>query len=1118
MNLSTFATKNNRSSLLFATIGFSIAALIGLLAGWVFLKGNLAEAILDIVVSYQVLQRLLLALALFGIGLALSGVVVGGIGGWVLSMIDPLASRRRYIWSGAIAYAISQVIVISLALLLSTFIALYNNNIDTKPTNLPLLFAIFGLFYGMFSGLLLGFLSVGFKYGWSVLLVSMLSSLVGGALVGVVLTFVANTTANNGSVSFIWVVILITVLFFGINGAALGWLYARFGNKREKNGSLPAKMGWFWRIAGVVAGVILLANLAGTFGTLFSFAKIVPASSAKIIAPKTIGVAWSRITNIPGSKQFSSPVIDMATNADGELALVWSKSAGEITDITMSLQKEGNTRRDDWDSSLNVSDDPAISVHPSVAADADGNWHIVWAEADAGDEVNMQIMYAICKNENCTEPVSLSQNLPDCKSDAQGQDFPVIAINNTGQVMTVWQTGDSSLLFATWQTPNTSSPTNTGCIPTAGLAQNPRLVSNSNGEFLLAFDSLQNEKSSEVSWLQYTEAGWSSTPLMSDGGHDPELYDDKTGKVHTAWCGDDDHLHYVSLSTEQNTQEIVDFPKCEGRPAIAEDGYGRLHLIWQADEIKNNLGIVSNGDFLYESIRLDEGWSEPVIVAENDKFLFPVATVDKADMLYLAWSSESAGIRYVEQPFYTCDESTGLYLADAVLSVLTSGEYRPEDAMVPFCQNKFEKLLYLPSADLDLETENPNDYGGFEDIDKILIPAKYEALFATMEWMQDENMDSPGFVLAEAVTRLYDRLKKHPEDYPRGITLRILLGNYPEIATFTWGDQIWYVMDDLKKAGLPEMENPEIGWKLEVANYDGQMPHSHTKFLVVDGSKVTGAGFNYSYLHLSKKHPSGLGEDLLDLGMEVKGPVAQQALADYDDLWSDSNKVECPDLNPPNGDWEKYCHFTKAKAEHVPEVLLYHPMSENDIAFSLLRTPKRPESDKAIEALIRSTKDTLDIFEVNFSLKAQCAIGAVMDGFCTFDDALPYMQALLDAIEKNGVKIRVLVTDVNMNGIENSVAIKVFMEELAKRGLDDQAEFRYYTGRMHTKAFLADEKLLVVGSQNFHYSAWGDGKGLAEYNVVTDNPEAIVEFKNLFEYRWEQSVPVEDASGLRKQN
>lgn len=1112
MKLRSLATKNNWSSGLFAAAGFAIAALLGLLVGGVFLKGNLAESIVGFVASFQVLQKLLLEILIFILSLVLSGAIIGGIGGYLLSMIDPLASRRRYIWSGAVAYAIPQAAVISLALLLSTFIALYNNNIDTSPTHLPLLFAIFGLAYGMLSGLLLGFLSVGFRYGWSVLLVSMISSLFGGALAGVILTFVANSKATGGSVSFLWVIISITVLFFGINGAALGLLYARFNHNREKDGTIPVKMGLFWRIAAVIAGVILIANLAGIFSQLFSFAKMAPASSAEIIAPKAIGVAWTPVTNVPDSSKVASPLIDMATNEDRYLALVWSKATGDASDIMLSLQTEDDVIN--WRSPINITDSPAVSTHPAIAVDPDGKWHILWVEVDQEDDANAQIMYANCENENCTSPVSISSELPDCVDKAQNQDFPSIAVNEDGQIMTVWQAGDGSLLFATWQGSDSPEHARTGCVPSA-KGQNPQLGSNSDGAFFLAFDTVSGEMDSEITLLQYEGNNWNTAPLLNTDGRSPVLYADSAGMIHTAWCGNDNSLYYLSLSVEQNVPKRIDFPGCENRPALTEDGYGRLHLFWQADEIKNNFGVASIGNFLYESILLDDGWTSPVVVAWNDNFSSPEAVIDEADRLHLAWSSEMVSIRYTEQPYYACDDTTGLYLADAILDVLKSGKYRPEDAIVPFCRNKFVKLLYLPSSDLDLATENPNDYGGFADVDKILNTTRYEALFATMEWMKDENMDSPGFVLAKAVTKLYNQLKEHPEDYPRGITLRLLLGNYPELATFTWGDQIWYLMDDLKKAGLPEMENPGIGWKLEVANYDGQMPHSHTKFLIVDGEKVTGAGFNYSYLHLSRKHPSGLGEDLLDLGMEINGPVAQQALADYDDLWSGSNKVQCPDLNPPDGDWEHYCNFTGAKVEHVPEVLLYHPAREDDIAFSLLRTPKRPESDKALEALIRSTKNTLDIFEVNFSLKTYCALGVVMDGFCTFDDALPYMQALLDTMENNGVKIRVLVTDVNMNGIENSVAIKAFMDELAKRGLSDQAEFRYYKGRMHTKAFLADGKLLVVGSQNFHYSAWGDGKGLAEYNLVTDNQQAITEFMDLFEYRWEQSEPVENASGPR---
>ena len=49
------------------------------------------------------------------------------------------------------------------------------------------------------------------------------------------------------------------------------------------------------------------------------------------------------------------------------------------------------------------------------------------------------------------------------------------------------------------------------------------------------------------------------------------------------------------------------------------------------------------------------------------------------------------------------------------------------------------------------------------------------------------------------------KVKENPEDYPRGMTLRILLGNYPVISTFQWGAQIMDVIDDLRlPASIPQ--------------------------------------------------------------------------------------------------------------------------------------------------------------------------------------------------------------------------------------------------------------------------------------------------------------------------
>jgi cardiolipin synthase len=61
---------------------------------------------------------------------------------------------------------------------------------------------------------------------------------------------------------------------------------------------------------------------------------------------------------------------------------------------------------------------------------------------------------------------------------------------------------------------------------------------------------------------------------------------------------------------------------------------------------------------------------------------------------------------------------------------------------------------------------------------------------------------------------------------------------------------------------------------------------------------------------------------------------------------------------------------------------------------------------------------------------------------------------------------------------------------------------------MHTKAMLIDDSIVIVGSQNFHYSAWGES-GLAEYSVVSDDPHAIETFQDMYNYYWDMAIPFE---------
>ena len=381
-----------------------------------------------------------------------------------------------------------------------------------------------------------------------------------------------------------------------------------------------------------------------------------------------------------------------------------------------------------------------------------------------------------------------------------------------------------------------------------------------------------------------------------------------------------------------------------------------------------------------------------------------------------------------------------------------------------------------------------------------------------MQWDQNQDNLSPGYRVIEGIAQLYQRVKAEPERYPRGMTIRILLGNYPNLATFTYGDQIWNVINDLHDAGV-EMENPDIGWKVEVANFTGSYPHSHTKFEIIDGESLLSAGFNISWIHLPEDHPSGKGADLTDLGLLLTGPVAQPALAAFDDQWNGANQLVCSDMGigEETDRWQKSCEWQIASASHTPEVLKYYLTGQDQAAFALYRTDVYKEADEAYVATVGSARQSIDAIHVNFSAQLVCWLELVAPGVCTFEEnTLPWMKALVDAVEQNHTQVRVIVENANSNGIENRIALKLLNEELSRRGLSEYVELRFFDGRVHAKSALIDGNLLFVGSQNFHYSSFGSA-GLLEFVGATESPEAIKNYQEMFEYYWQQAIPADEA-------
>jgi phosphatidylserine/phosphatidylglycerophosphate/cardiolipin synthase-like enzyme len=438
-----------------------------------------------------------------------------------------------------------------------------------------------------------------------------------------------------------------------------------------------------------------------------------------------------------------------------------------------------------------------------------------------------------------------------------------------------------------------------------------------------------------------------------------------------------------------------------------------------------------------------------------------------------------------------------------VLEVVRQVKFRPQSDIIPFCDNQFDRLLYAPNPLPAYSDAAPTPNGTFDKFSELAKTAQYEVVFATMWYEPHKAAENPGRVLGKAIAELHENLRSDPSRYPRGLTVRILLGNPPSLAFFpNFNNQVWSALDDLRVSGVPEMENERIGWKLEVANFSGAWPHSHTKMMVVDGKTVQSVGYNMQHSHLPIDHPSGKGKGRIDMGLQVTGPVAQSALRSFDDLWQASTVVHCPDLNSP-GAWPFSCSTSRAVANHVPEVLKYFVTGGNSNAFAIYRTEKFKEADEAYAQAVASANSSIDTIHINFSLDLICALNILVDA-CNYANRMEYMEALMQAVEQNDVKVRILVSDVAWVGIENNIAIDVFEEELAARGLSENVEIRYFEQDMHIKSALIDGEFLIVGNQNFHYSAWGDAGSLAEANVSVDHPAAIQNYQQYFNYYWDR--------------
>lgn len=416
----------------------------------------------------------------------------------------------------------------------------------------------------------------------------------------------------------------------------------------------------------------------------------------------------------------------------------------------------------------------------------------------------------------------------------------------------------------------------------------------------------------------------------------------------------------------------------------------------------------------------------------------------------------------------------------ALWQVTTEGG-RPDHS----CGNTFVSYLRTPRT--------PQQPDAFDETAEQVRGARAEVLLASMEWQAGEG--HPGWTFAEAVRDLYARVQADPAAYPEGMTVRVSLGGYPDLKRSDGGTQALELVRDLTRLGVP-FNDPAVGWHLAVANYR-YFPHSHAKLHIIDGQDLTVAGYNYTNVHLPDTLPGG--RSLHDLGLRMRGPVAQDGVAVFDDLWRHSQEVTCPADTAAEAVM-RLCTLIPAKAPTHPALARTLTPTGDARAFLLYRRPGFDQADRAEVALFGAARQSLDLMQAEFSPSLKCWFAYLNPDDCPVSDWPPYFRAILEAMQR-GVRVRALLVDYGVDQFANRSGVALMRLAARRLGIEDRFEARAVTFNMHTKAMTVDGRMVLAGSQNLHFSAWGP-LGLNEAMLATTDPQAVAEQRASFEDVW----------------
>ena len=822
-----------------------------------------------------------------------------------------------------------------------------------------------------------------------------------------------------------------------------------------------------------------------------------------------LGGDWAAQVNISDTEGESFKPKIAADNA-GNLHMIWRETINGKQEIYYSWMDADKTTQS---FPVNVSNSPSFnSDSPQLVVDSAGVAHIVWQEEDNDHADDYETQYSNCQimvNEQtgnsatCSIPTTLS-NGQACGSfvgDWKATD-PSIGIDGNDNLMVAWMSFEPNprlyTMFSLWSASGSPPSNRTGCNVATGSYYYPVVAGDSNGDFHL----LRMNASATIFYSKYSGGSWSANQTIGTGWL-PVLNVDSNDKLHAAWWDLNAPPKYRSKEGNSATWSAVE-------NIFSSTRCSDLSLITDGNNLPR---LVCANGAVYEASRQAGGWVETTIVPSMAGQ--PDLVKDSTDNLHLVWSdSRSGSWDTFYSPTYTCE---GIEPASDAGKAVLSTLQNPENPtpFLNYCKNQVEEVIYVPAPNGE---NDPNE--AFKEWADLASSAKHEVAFTVMFWDKRDDTPYPGEKVLTGIQQLYDEVTDEANEnkYPHGMKVRILLGVRNNFQDFPWPDQRLVVLDGLQDLNIPIYEPLSNGraWKVEVAVYRDGLQFgippgifSHVKLMVVDNNKMIVSGYHPQYGFQT----IGANAENHDLGVKVLGPIAANGMTVFDSLWEGS-EVLCTEEDAPEFDSMNLRDCDKAIAEN-PTHWFFAPQGE-DIVLPLYRdnTEMEKTADEAVKAAIESANTHIYVLQNRFGVPGDKGWPLLYfeDGLLQYADAL-----LKEANENTEIRILVSKTEPNLSSY-NIPSLLNFIDLYYSAGgqqaivdlvrFYDPNESTSSPPGLHTKSFMVDGKFLVIGSQNFDHSAFGNNDNdldLTEYSLGIEDAGAVTSVEGYFENAWDNS-------------